>query len=99
MEKLVSKWYYNISERTMPAPEVERIPDWIKITFMSVAALEFIRIELKLRKIKKMMDEESTTQDGEPVPPDLNTATQKQIEKYRKQILEAATTPPSSHNK
>ncbi len=82
----------------MPAPEAERIPDWIKIVFMTGAALESIRIELKLRKISKLMNEkekELTLQDGEPVPPDPNTATQEQIENYKKEVLKAAT---SSHN-
>lgn len=78
--------------------EIEKIPAWVKIAFTGAALLETIRIELKLRKIEKIMKEEVTTQDGEPVPP-LLPATQRQIDAYKEAVQTAATTLPSDSKK
>jgi hypothetical protein len=38
--------------------------------------------------------DEHEKQCHEPIPPDPETATQKQIEKYKQDVLKAATSPP-----
>ena len=82
----------------MPTPEIEKIPEWIIIASLSLNTLWLLSFEIRLGKIKKLImqseQEEENTQDGEPVPPDPNTATPKQIAFYKEQVDRAASTPP-----